>query len=158
MVEPGGSGRRFSPSESKTSIAKNGDTRTVPLNSLLREALEKIMAENPGEYVFARRRGEPYQSIRTIFATACRRAGLAGVTPHTLRHTFASRLAMDGVDLRTIQELGGWSKLEMVQRYAHLSPSHKAEAVERIARRDFPTGITTPDTMPLAAQRVSSVG
>ena len=48
--------------------------------------------------------------------------------------TFASRLAMAGVDLRTIQELGGWKTLSMVQRYAHLSPSHKAEAVERIAK------------------------
>jgi site-specific recombinase XerD len=49
-----------------------------------------------------------------------------------LRHTFASRLVMAGVDLRTVQELGGWSALELVQRYTHLSPGHKAEAVERI--------------------------
>jgi integrase len=41
------------------------------------------------------------------------------VTPHTLRHTFASRLAMAGVDLRTLQELGGWQTLAMVHRYAH---------------------------------------
>ena len=54
------------------------------------------------------------------------------VTPHTLRHTFASRLVMGGVDLRTVQELGGWKELDMVVRYAHMSPSHKADAVERI--------------------------
>jgi len=58
------------------------------------------------------------------------------------RHTFASRLAMVGVDLRTIQELGGWRSLKMVERYAHLSPSHKAEAVERLA--NFTTLFTTP--------------
>jgi len=46
-------------------------------------------------------------------------------------------------DLRTIQELGGWEELEMVARYAHLSPSHKAEAVERINRKNFPTLFTT---------------
>ena len=40
---------------------------------------------------------------------------------------------MAGVDLRTVQELGGWQTLSMVERYAHLSPAHKAQAVERIA-------------------------
>jgi hypothetical protein len=68
------------------------------------------------------------------------------VTPHVLRHTFASRLVMARVDLRTVQELGGWSSLDLVQRYAHLSASHKAEAVERIAiPGNSPTLITTPD-------------
>jgi site-specific recombinase XerD len=77
------------------------------------------------------------------------RAKLAEVTIHTLRHAFASRLAMAGVDLRTIQELGGWSNLEMVQRYSHLSPSHKAEAVEKIAQ-NFTTLFTTPEEERLA--------
>ena len=84
----------------------------------------------------------PLLSPRTAFETACRRAGLEDVSPRVLRHTFASRLAMAGVDLRTIQELGGWKTLSMVQRYAHLSPSHKAEAVERIAK-NFKT-VSTP--------------
>jgi hypothetical protein len=64
------------------------------------------------------------------------------VTPHVLRHIFASRLAMAGVDPRTIQELGGRASLEMVRRYTHLNPTHKAEAVERIAQ-DSPTLFTT---------------
>ncbi len=50
------------------------------------------------------------------------RLHLDGVTWHALRHTFASRLVAAGVDLRTVQELGGWRTLSMVQRYAHLSP------------------------------------
>ena len=61
-----------------------------------------------------------------------------------LRHTFASRLAMAGLDPRTIQELGGWASLEMVERYTHLSPTHKAEAVERIAQNS-PSGVTRAD-------------
>jgi Phage integrase family len=52
---------------------------------------------------------------------------------HGLRHSFASRLVMAGVDLRTVQELGGWRTLMMVMRYAHLSPTHLHAAVERIA-------------------------
>jgi site-specific recombinase XerD len=39
---------------------------------------------------------------------------------------------MAGVDPRTVQELGGWKTLGMVQRYAHLSPNHLAAAVERL--------------------------
>ena len=49
--------------------------------------------------------------------------------------TFASRLAMEGVDLRTIQELGGWKSLTMVGRYSHLSPGHRQTAIERLATR-----------------------
>ena len=52
---------------------------------------------------------------------------------------------MEGVDLLTIKELGGWKTLSMVQRYAHLSPSHRQEAVERLAAR------RTPATAPTAA-------
>ena len=54
------------------------------------------------------------------------------MTWHALRHTFASRLVAAGVDLRTVQELGGWRTLSMVQRYAHLSPGHLVAAVEKI--------------------------
>ncbi len=59
-------------------------------------------------------------------------ARLDGVTWHALRPTFASRLVAAGVDLRTVQELGGWRTLSMAQRYAHLAPGHLAAAVEKI--------------------------
>lgn len=58
---------------------------------------------------------------------------------HDTRHTFASRLAMEGVDLLTIKELGGWKSLSMVARYAHLSPSHRRQAIERpVTRKSEP--------------------
>src|SRR5258706_3305646 len=50
------------------------------------------------------------------------------------RHTFVSRLVMAGVDLRTVQQLGGRQSLAMVQRYAHLAPDHSRAAVERLVR------------------------
>lgn len=117
--------------------SKNGEGRTIPLNSRSRSALEGLKTRARGEFVFAKANGMPYYSVRNVFDSACLRAGLQGVTPHTLRHTFASGLAMAGVDLRTIQELGGWKKLAMVERYAHLPPGHKADAIERIAQ-EFP--------------------
>ena len=103
--------------------------RTVALSRLHRAA------ENTSRdaAIFIKRDGARLKSIRTAFATACGNAELGtDVTPHTLRHTFASRLVMEGVDLRTVQQLGGWKQLSMVLRYSHLSKKHEAEAVERI--------------------------
>ena len=51
---------------------------------------------------------------------------------HTLRHTFASWLAIDGVPLYTISELMGHSTMDMTKRYAHLCPDTKRAAVEKI--------------------------
>jgi len=51
---------------------------------------------------------------------------------------------MAGVDPATIQKLGGWRSLVMVQRYTHLTPAHKAAAVERIASSEFPNAIPKP--------------
>jgi integrase len=137
----------------QAAYAKSGETRTVPLNRVLRDAFQRL-AERAGSspYVFAKTDGSPYRSIKSTFKAACARAALTDVTPHTLRHTFASRLAMAGVDLRTVQELGGWATLKMVERYAHLSPKHKAEAVERIAEH-FPTLFTTPAQTVVALAR-----
>lgn len=129
----------------QAAYAKSGKTRTVPLNTPLRAALATLRKPAPedAEFVFARRDGSPYRSIRTTFHTACDRRRAQG--RHAARPSahLASRLAMADVDPRTIQELGGWSSLEMVERYTHLSPTHKAEALERIASK-FPTLFTTP--------------
>ena len=132
----------------KATYAKSGEGRAVNLNSVLKVALKQLKDRSRGEYVFSKPDGSPYKSIRSAFKTACKHAKLSGVTPHTLRHTFASRLAMAGVDVRTIQELGGWKELEMLQRYAHLSPNHKSEAVEKIANH-FTTLFTTPVSTPI---------
>jgi len=125
--------------------AKNGETKTVPICTLLVDPLQEQMARSDSEWLFVRNdRTTPLREIKTAFYAACRRAKLSGVTPHVLRHTFASRLAMAGVDLRTIQELGGWKSITMVNRYAHLSEEHKTEAVELITSRNSTTLFTTP--------------
>jgi site-specific recombinase XerD len=70
---------------------------------------------------------------RQWFEPAVKEARLAAFTWHCLRHTFASRLVMAGVDLRTVQELMGHKTIAMTCRYAHLAPSHKLAAVERLS-------------------------
>lgn len=111
--------------------AKNGKCRSIPMNSLVREALERLPRKS--EWVFAPRTGKQYTAVRG-FRAACRKANLEGVTPHTTRHTFATRLIENGVDLRTVQELGGWSELKMLERYGHVTPSRKAAAVEGLIK------------------------
>jgi integrase len=110
--------------------AKNSRIQPVPLNSLAYEALKRLPKRGP--YVFTHRNGQPYRSIRTTFATACTKAKLKDVTPHVLRHTFATGLLERGVDARAVQELGRWSKLAMLERYGHVSLSRKAEAIEKL--------------------------
>ena len=53
-------------------------------------------------------------------------------TWHDLRHTFASRLVMAGVDIRTVQELLGHKNITQTMKYAHLSRSHARRAVEKL--------------------------
>lgn len=121
--------------------AKSGTSRTVSLNSVMLAALSRLPKRS--EFVFAKPNGKPYHAIRG-FRAACQRAGLSGVTPHSTRHTFATRLVENGVDLRTVQELGGWATLSLIQRYAHVSPSRKVEAVEGLVRNS-PTLFTTAE-------------
>jgi len=66
------------------------------------------------------------------FENARAKAEITDATPHTLRHTFASGLAMNGVNSLTLQLLGRWEEPKMVQRYAHLSSEHLVEALEKI--------------------------
>src|SRR5947208_3651899 len=76
-----------------------------------------------------------------VFVPALREAGIGNLHWHDLRHTFASRLVMKGVDLRTVQELMGHKTIAMTLRYSHLSPAHQLEAVQRLTRKS--TGTTT---------------
>jgi integrase len=126
--------------------SKHGETRHVPMNSLVRSvlydlSLKRQHTDDPTERVFRCQHAQADKFFPKAVkgAQAALRAaghassGLDGYTWHGNRHTFASRLVMAGVDLRTVQELGGWKSLKMVQRYSHLAPGHLHEAVERLA-------------------------
>jgi site-specific recombinase XerD len=67
------------------------------------------------------------------FTDAALEANVADFKWHDLRHTFASRLVMAGVDIRTVQELMGHKQITQTMRYAHLSPQHRTGALEKLS-------------------------
>jgi len=68
------------------------------------------------------------------FTDAVRDAKIVNFTWHDLRHTFASRLVMAGVDIRNVQELLGHKSITMTMRYSHLSPEHRVAALEKLCQ------------------------
>ena len=142
---------RCTPMTIRDAYAKNAESRVVKLNTPVRETLLRLQAAAKGPFVFSTKHGQPYKSIRTVFDKACAKAGLSHVTPHDLRHTWCSRLGEKGMDDRTLQELGGWKTLKMVQRYSHTNDRRKAEAVKLL--EEFHSWTPNTASEPLVAVR-----
>lgn len=119
---------------------KNGRSRTVSLT----ESIVRMLAETGSErhgLLFVGRHGQ-HRDISDTFARVVEDIGLnKGVTDrrgrvvfHTLRHTFASLLAMSGVPLYQLMDLMGHRSIDMTKRYASLCPAQGKEATEHIER------------------------
>ena len=115
--------------------AKTGHTRHVPLNSEVASVFNtwKSTEVEPGWFVFSGSTAiTPLTEARKAWRGVLKAARISSFRFHDLRHTFASKLVMAGVDLNTVRELLGHRKISMTLRYAHLAPEHKADAVERL--------------------------
>jgi len=114
--------------------AKSGQTRHIPMNREARDVIQawRPVDAKPGAYVFANGEKGGLTTIKTAWAPLLKRAAIEAFRFHDLRHTFASKLVMAGVDLNTVRELLGHADLKMTLRYAHLAPAVKAAAVEKL--------------------------
>lgn len=122
-------------------MGKGGKERVVPLGRQAKEALAGYLAQErpglvggrPSQFVFVRAGGKPL-SRQSIWKLVRRRARAAGVTtrvsPHTLRHTFATHLLTGGADLRVVQTLLGHADIGTTQIYTHVAPA-RLRAVHR---------------------------
>ena len=73
--------------------------------------------------------GDRFKDVKGALLAAVKRAGLAKVTWHMFRHTFASRLTNDGADIVTVKELLGHANISTTMRYAHSNDAAKRRAV-----------------------------
>ena len=126
-------------------LGKGGKERVIPLGRHARAALETYLAdERPrhlrgraSPFVFLGPRGKPL-TRQAVWKLVRRRALAAGlgrrVSPHTLRHTFATHLLAGGADLRIVQTLLGHADIVTTQVYTHVAPTRLRE----IHRRHHP--------------------
>ena len=135
---------------------KNHQNRDVPVNEVLNRILKKRKVLFDSEYVFSNIEGKRLTCCRA-FDKARSEAGLArwetvdgllvkvNFRFHDCRHTFGSRLGMNGTDLKTIMEIMGHKTARMAMRYQHPSPVHKLDAVKKL---DKIQKIFTPKVTP----------
>jgi integrase/recombinase XerC len=110
-------------------MGKGGKERVVPAGDAALQAVDAWLAVRGEERgpLFTNSRGGRLttRSVHRIVKGRARAAGIdRRVTPHTLRHSFATHMLGEGADLRLIQELLGHSRLSTTQRYTHVSPEH----------------------------------
>jgi integrase len=123
--------------------SKNGEKRTVPLNSCLVGLLSRqaaICAKNSFVFTTSCETRIDARNLTRAFYSALEKAEITNFCFHDLRHTFATRLAQAGVDLYKVQRLLGHKSPTMTQRYAHHSPESLREGV-LILERHHPSAL-----------------
>ena len=110
--------------------SRSGGARKVHINTDVIEMLSSYRTKNLGNYLFKNRNGLKAVQVSKVFRSVVNRLGFNDgvedrrdrLTFHSLRHTFASWLAIKGTPILTIKELLGHKTLTMTERYAHLIP------------------------------------
>ncbi len=116
---------------SKERLVPLGRQAIAAISAYLRGGRPKLIGERHEAKLFVNFRGGPLtrQGLYKIVQRNARTAGLAGqLSPHTLRHSFATHLLAGGCDLRAVQEMLGHADISTTQMYTHLSGDHLKEA------------------------------
>jgi len=118
------------------------DPRRVPLTVSALAILSELVPDKGykcKDFIFLPRnpkmtyRRRPNQYFRESFEAAVKRAKIEDFHMHDLRHTAASYMIMNGIDLRTVADILGHKTISMTMRYTHLLDDYKLKAVDRIA-------------------------
>lgn len=115
---------------------KSEKTRVLSMTPDIKSVFKNRGPGHKKEFVFPARGGGKIQKVSKSFTRAVEKAGLnegiddrrQRVTFHTLRHTFASWLVMEGVSIYEVKELLGHASLTMTERYSHLAPDRNRKA------------------------------
>lgn len=113
---------------------KNRKRRILPLNQNATSALNNRQSEQNGEWVFSNPDGTRLEALDYRFRKARQKAAIEDFRIHDLRHTFASWLVSEGVELIKVRDLLGHSSITMTERYAHLIPNRLESAVAVLDR------------------------
>ena len=128
-------------------VGKGDKERTVLMNQETKRLLLKYLSESRGEilgkreseYVFISKKGSKLnrKSVWRLLKTYVARTKIEkNITPHTLRHSFATHLVENGSDLRSIQELLGHMDISTTRIYTHLSKKN----LQDVHKKNMPTG------------------
>lgn len=128
-------------------FGKGSKERVVPVGHYAREKLEEfltygrpyLLKDIPSEYLFVARKGKPMtrQGFWKLLNRYALTAGInKNISPHTLRHSFATHLLEGGADLRVVQVMLGHSDISTTQIYTHITRDH----LKKIHARFHPRG------------------
>lgn len=123
--------------------ATNKRQPPVPIPPRLLAHMRRWSEREIARDYFVEWNGQPVRSVKTAMASACRRAGIEGVSPHTFRHTAATWLMQNGAPLWQAAGFLGMSEKTLRDVYGHHHPDHLGEAVAAITRR-----VSLPETLP----------
>jgi integrase/recombinase XerD len=126
-----------------TCVGKGGKMRKIPVGKSAIDWVGKYLASRSknqnlnSQEMFVTARGKPLtrQAIFTTVKTYARKAGLPDISPHTLRHSFATHLIQNRADIRSVQQMLGHADISTTQIYTHITDSHLRGVYERFHPR-----------------------